>query len=147
MPAAKGSACTLLGPINGDWYIGAIGLANLSLNCVEFPRAGRIEIIDFGMEKNDELDFIRHGGIGDDLKINIDFVAELKLLPNPGIDQGVGVESSIEGNKPDISELDLKVGKIAPMLAELRDQFQAEIGKYARHTLGDSSKCRSIGPQ
>ena len=49
------------------------------------------------------------------------------MLLKLGIDQGVGDESSTEGNKSDIYEVDLKVIKIGPMLAEPRDQFQAEM--------------------
>jgi len=109
--------------IDGDWLI---GLASLNLKCEQLPRAGRIEILDFGRVKKEILELIQYTSSGDDLHIIVDFV-ELKLQPKFDTDQGVGDESAIEGNKSDISEVDLKVSKIGPMLAELRDHFQAEM--------------------
>ena len=109
--------------IDGDWLI---GLASLNLKCEQLPRTGRIEIVDVGRVKKEILELIQYTSSGDDLNIIIDFV-ELKLQPKFGIDQGVGDESAIECNKSDISKVDLKVSRIGPMLAELRDQFQAEM--------------------
>jgi len=109
--------------IDGDWLI---GLASLNLKCEQLPRAGRIQILGFGREKNELLEHIQYSSSGDDLEIIIDF-AELKVQPKFGIDQGDGDESSSECKKSDISEVDLKVSRIGPMLAELRDQFQAEM--------------------
>merc|ERR1719352_2127899 len=90
------------------------------------PRAGRIQILGFEREENELLEQVKYNSSGDVLEIIIDFV-ELKVEPTLRVDQGVGDESCLVDNKLDISEVDLKVGKLGQMLAALRDQFQAEM--------------------
>jgi len=102
----------------------SIGFVTQDLKQVDLPSATRVVIFKIGSDEEEMLQLDKTGEMSSeqfsdqDLNIKLDF--NVVSVKSP-------VTEVSKSSQLDISEMNQKVAEINPMLAELRDQFQAEM--------------------